>query len=53
VGLTLEEMDLERSEYLPDREVMCSPCYHPCYSACNPCGRSFSISVELCVRIAL
>ena len=48
--LSLEEMDLEQSEYLPNREVMCSPCYNPC---CNPCCPSVAISVYLCVGIAL
>jgi hypothetical protein len=48
--LTFAEMDLEQSEYLPNREVMCSPCYNPCY---NPCGPSVSICVELSVHICL
>ena len=37
--LSIEEMDMEQTDYLPDREVMCCPCYSPC---CNPCGASFS-----------
>jgi hypothetical protein len=48
--LTIEEMEMEESEYLPDREVMCSPCYNPC---CSPCCPTLSISVELCVYICL
>jgi hypothetical protein len=48
--LTIEEMEMEESEYLPDREVMCSPCYNPC---CSPCCPTLSISVELCVHICL
>jgi len=48
--LTVEEMEMEESEYLPDREVMCCPCYTPC---CNPCGAGLHISVELCVNICL
>ena len=46
--LTIEEMEMEEAEYLPDREVMCCPCYNPC-----GCAPSVSISVELCVRICL
>jgi len=48
--LTIEEMDMEQTEYLPDREVMCSPCYNPCFT---PCAPTLSISVELCVHICL
>jgi hypothetical protein len=48
--LSFEEMDLEQSEYLPNREVMCSPCYNPCYKACAP---SISISVHLCVGLVV
>jgi hypothetical protein len=48
--LSLEEMDLEQSEYLPNREVMCSPCYNPCYNPCSPC---ISISVQVCLRLAI
>jgi hypothetical protein len=48
--LSIEEMDMEQTEYLPDREVMCSPCYNPCFS---PCAPTLSISVELCVHICL
>jgi hypothetical protein len=48
--LSWEEMDLEQSQYLPNREVMCCPYYNPCY---NPCAPSLSISVEICVRICL
>jgi hypothetical protein len=50
--LTIEEMEMEEAEYLPDREVMCSPCYNPCFNPCG-CAPSLSISVELCVRICL
>jgi hypothetical protein len=46
--LTIEEMEMEDFEYLPDREVMCCPCYTPC----SPCGGfNVSISVEVCVHI--
>jgi hypothetical protein len=48
--LTFAEMDLEESEYLPNREVMCSPCYNPCYS---PCGPSISVAVGLFVQVSL
>ncbi len=48
--LTIEEMEMEDFEYLPDREVMCSPCYNPCFS---PCAPTLSISLELCVHICL
>jgi hypothetical protein len=48
--LTFAELDMEESEYLPNREVMCSPCYNPCYS---PCGPSVSISLSLCLQVSL
>jgi hypothetical protein len=47
--LSLTEMDLEQSEYLPSREVMCCPCY-PCYYPCHP---SISLSVSVCLNICL
>jgi hypothetical protein len=48
--LSFEEMDLEQSEYLPNREVMCSPCYNPCY---NPCYPTVTLSVHVCLSICL
>jgi hypothetical protein len=48
--LSIEEMDMEQTEYLPDREVMCCPCYTPC---CAPCGPSIAVSINLCVAVVL
>jgi hypothetical protein len=50
MALSFEEMDLEQSEYLPNREVMCSPCYNPCY---NPCAPTLTLSLNVCVGIVL
>jgi hypothetical protein len=46
--LTLEELEQETAEFLPDRLVMCTPCYNPC----NPCGFidvSVSVNVFVCL----
>ena len=45
--LSLAEMDLEQSEYLPNREVMCAPYCNPCQCCCP------TLSVEVCVRFCL
>ena len=42
MGLTLEEMESEQTEYLPPREVMCGCCYNPC--RCQP---RFELEIEL------
>jgi hypothetical protein len=44
--LTLEELEQETTEFLPDRLVMCSPCYNPC----NPCG---FINVRVSLQVGL
>jgi hypothetical protein len=46
--LSFEEMDLEQSELLPNREVMCCPCYTPC---CDPCCVNVCVTVvaNICV----
>jgi hypothetical protein len=49
--LTMEEMDQELVEYLPPREVMCSPC-RPCYNPCEP-RFDVDVSISLCVNICL
>ena len=33
-AVTMQDLELEQAELLPNRETLCVPCYNPCYSYC-------------------
>lgn len=46
--LTLEELELETAEYLPQRLVM--SCCYPCYPCCEPrCCIEVCLTVKFCL----
>lgn len=56
MAMTLEEMELETAEFIPDREVMggCyNPCYNPCWHPCYPCGPEFTLRVQVCIGVGI
>ena len=45
-AVTMDELELESAELLPNRETLCCP---PCYNPCGGLSLSVCVSIHLCL----